>query len=111
MTRKLLQVTLTPDLHAAVRACCREIDKPMAIWVRDLIRRELGSQHGKITRFSAIVDETMADDITALAEQLEVDESELFRRAMSLYIRAKRNEGDRIILLDPQGSYTELVGV
>jgi hypothetical protein len=65
----------------------------------------------KIKRFEARVDEALADDITALAGRLDVDQSEVFRRAMSLYIRAKRNEGDRIILEDSQGSRTELVGI
>jgi hypothetical protein len=64
-----------------------------------------------ILRFVAHVDGALADDITALASRLGVDDSEVFRRAMSLYIRAKRDDGDRIILEDPQGSRTELVGL
>jgi|688.fasta_scaffold1206789_2 hypothetical protein len=65
----------------------------------------------KVKRFEARVDEALADDISALAGRLEVDQSEVFRRAMSLYIRAKRDKGARIILEDSQGSRTELVGV
>lgn len=65
----------------------------------------------KIKRFEARVDEALADDIIALAGRLDVDQSEVFRRAMSLYIRAKRDKDARIILEDSQGSRTELVGV
>jgi hypothetical protein len=65
----------------------------------------------KVRRFEARVDEALADDISALAGRLDLDQSEVFRRAMSLYIRAKRDEGARIILEDSQGSRTELVGV
>lgn len=64
-----------------------------------------------IKRFEARVDAALAQDISALAEQLKVDESEVFRRAMSLYIRAKRDAGDRILLENPQGAQTELVGI
>lgn len=39
--RKLLQVCLKPELHEAVRRHCARLDIPMAIWVRDLIKREL----------------------------------------------------------------------
>jgi hypothetical protein len=65
----------------------------------------------KVKRFEARVDEDLANDITDLAGRLQLDQSEVFRRAMSLYIRAKRDKGARIILEDPQGSRTELVGV
>lgn len=39
--RKLLQVSLKPELHQAIRAHCAKLDVPMAIWVRDLIKREI----------------------------------------------------------------------
>lgn len=64
-----------------------------------------------MNHFEAYVDEALAEDITALAGRLNIDLSEVFRRAMSLYLRAKRDDGDRIILEDPQGSRTELVGL
>lgn len=39
--RKLLQVSLKPELHEAVRVYCAKLDIPMAIWARELIKREL----------------------------------------------------------------------
>jgi hypothetical protein len=65
----------------------------------------------EIKRFEARVDAALADDISALADRLDLDQSEVFRRAMSLYIRAKRDAGDRILLESPQGAQTELVGI
>ena len=64
-----------------------------------------------IKRFEARVDAALAQDISALADQLKVDESEVFRRAMTLYIRAKRDAGDRILLQNPHGAQTELIGI
>ena len=34
-------VTMTPDLYQAVKNRCRLEDKPLTVWVRDLIKREL----------------------------------------------------------------------
>jgi hypothetical protein len=34
-------VTMTPDLYRAVKERCRLEDKPLTVWVRDLIKREL----------------------------------------------------------------------
>jgi hypothetical protein len=42
--RRLLQVSLRADFYAKVQAHCARIELPMAIWVRELIKRELG--HG-----------------------------------------------------------------
>ena len=39
--RKLLQVSVKADLYERIRAHCDEIDMPMAIWTRELIKREL----------------------------------------------------------------------
>lgn len=40
-TRRLLQISLKPELHEAIRRHCAAIDVPMAIWARELIKREL----------------------------------------------------------------------
>lgn len=34
-------VTMTPDLYKEVKQRCRQEDKPLTVWVRELIRREL----------------------------------------------------------------------
>jgi hypothetical protein len=39
--RRLLQVSLKPDLYEQVREHCNQLDMPMAIWARELIKREL----------------------------------------------------------------------
>jgi hypothetical protein len=39
--RKLLQISLKPDLYEQIRAHCNQLDMPMAIWARELINREL----------------------------------------------------------------------
>jgi hypothetical protein len=39
--RKLLQVSVKPDLYERIREHCDQIDIPMAIWARELIKREL----------------------------------------------------------------------
>jgi hypothetical protein len=39
--RRLLQVTMKPDFYEEVRRYCAEIDVPMAIWARELMKREL----------------------------------------------------------------------
>jgi hypothetical protein len=39
--RRLLQVSLKPDFYERVRQHCARIDLPMAIWVRQLIKREV----------------------------------------------------------------------
>lgn len=41
-TRRLLQVSMKPDFYEAVRQHCAEIDVPMAIWARELMKREIG---------------------------------------------------------------------
>jgi post-segregation antitoxin (ccd killing protein) len=40
-SRKLLQVSVKADLYERIRAHCDAIDIPMAIWTRELIKREL----------------------------------------------------------------------
>ena len=40
-TRRLLQVSMKPDFYEAVQRYCAEIDVPMAIWARELMKREL----------------------------------------------------------------------
>jgi hypothetical protein len=40
--RRLLQVTCTADLHQKIRIHCAKLDVPMAIWVREIIKKELG---------------------------------------------------------------------
>jgi hypothetical protein len=39
--RRLLQVSLKADLYEQVRKHCNQLDMPMAIWARELIKREL----------------------------------------------------------------------
>ena len=39
--RKLIQLTLMPDLYDRVRSHCKAVDMPITIWARELIRREL----------------------------------------------------------------------
>lgn len=39
--RRLLQVSLRADFYAKVKAHCSKIELPMAIWVRELIKREV----------------------------------------------------------------------
>ena len=62
-------------------------------------------------QFHVTTPDDLARDMSDLASRLGVDQAEVFRRAMSLYIRAKRDEGARILLEDPQGRITELVGI
>ena len=42
--RRLLQITLTPEDHAAIREHCKRLDQPMAIWARAILKRELQQQ-------------------------------------------------------------------
>ena len=56
----------------------------------------------------------MDADMAQLAADLRVDRAEVFRRAMTLYLRAKRDELDhnsKFILQAPDGHQTELIGV
>lgn len=39
--RRLLQISLKPELHEQIRVHCAQLDMPMAIWARELIKREL----------------------------------------------------------------------
>jgi hypothetical protein len=41
-TRRLLQVSMKPDFYELVQEHCANLDVPMAIWVRELIKREMG---------------------------------------------------------------------
>ena len=36
-------VTMQQDLHDQVRERCKQEDKPLTVWVRDLIKRELAA--------------------------------------------------------------------
>jgi hypothetical protein len=42
--RRLIQVSVKPDLYERIREHCDQIDIPMAIWARELIKRELERQ-------------------------------------------------------------------
>jgi hypothetical protein len=42
--RRLLQVSLKPELHERIRQHCAQLDIPMAIWARELIKKELERQ-------------------------------------------------------------------
>jgi hypothetical protein len=39
--RRLLQISCKPDLYEEIRSHCADFDVPMAIWARELIKREL----------------------------------------------------------------------
>jgi hypothetical protein len=40
-SRRPLQISLKADLYEQVREHCNQLDMPMAIWARELIKREL----------------------------------------------------------------------
>ena len=40
-SRRLLQVSIKADLYERIRAHCVQLDIPMAIWARELIKREM----------------------------------------------------------------------
>lgn len=42
-SRRLLQVSLKPDFYELVRQHCAQLDMPMAVWARELIKREIAS--------------------------------------------------------------------
>lgn len=42
--RVLLQISLTPADHAAIREHCKHLDQPMAIWARAVLKKELENQ-------------------------------------------------------------------
>ena len=39
--RSLISVTMAPELYQEVKDRCMEEDKPLTVWVRELIKREL----------------------------------------------------------------------
>jgi hypothetical protein len=39
--RRLLQISCKPDFYEEIRSHCADLDMPMAIWARELIKREL----------------------------------------------------------------------
>ena len=39
--RHLIQLTMRPDLYGQIQAHCRDLDMPITVWARELIRREL----------------------------------------------------------------------
>jgi hypothetical protein len=39
--RRLIQLTMKPDLYERIREHCNSIDTPMTIWARQIICREL----------------------------------------------------------------------
>jgi hypothetical protein len=41
--RKLIQLTMKPDLYAQVKATCAQLDIPCTVWMRELIKRELNN--------------------------------------------------------------------
>jgi hypothetical protein len=40
-SRHFLQITMQPDLYNQVKEHCKALDKPVTVWVRDLIVAEL----------------------------------------------------------------------
>lgn len=39
--RKLIQVTMRPELHDQVKERCDELDLPVTVWIRELIKQAL----------------------------------------------------------------------
>ena len=39
--RKLIQLTMKPDLYDRIRSHCSALDMPITVWARELIKREL----------------------------------------------------------------------
>lgn len=42
--RKLIQLTMRPDLYNQIKEHCQSLDMPITIWARELIKRELANQ-------------------------------------------------------------------
>ena len=45
-SRRLIQLTMKPDLYERIRDHCRALDVPMTVWARSLILRELEQSPG-----------------------------------------------------------------
>jgi predicted DNA-binding protein len=39
--RRILSISVKPDLYARLQQHCRTLDRPMTVWVRDLIKEHL----------------------------------------------------------------------
>lgn len=39
--RKLIQLTIKPELWLAIKEHCARLDMPITVWARELIKREL----------------------------------------------------------------------
>lgn len=39
--RRIIQLTVSPDLYDQIRTHCSAIDMPITVWARTLIRQEL----------------------------------------------------------------------
>jgi hypothetical protein len=39
--RKLIQLSMKPDVYDRIRTHCKSLDIPITVWARELIRREL----------------------------------------------------------------------
>ena len=39
--RKLIQLSVKPDLYQQIHEHCRQLDVPITVWARELFRREL----------------------------------------------------------------------
>ena len=39
--RKLISVTVQPDLYARVKECCSTLDVPVSVWARKVLEREV----------------------------------------------------------------------
>ncbi len=40
-SRRLLQISLKPEVYEQIRIHCAQIDLPMAVWAREILKREL----------------------------------------------------------------------
>ena len=39
--RRILSVSVKPDLYVRLQQHCRTLDRPMTVWIRDLITKHL----------------------------------------------------------------------
>ena len=39
--RKLIQLSMKPEFYELVRQHCEQVDMPVTVWARELIKREL----------------------------------------------------------------------
>lgn len=43
-SRRLLQISCKPDFYEEIRAHCADLDMPMTVWARELIKEKLAKR-------------------------------------------------------------------